>query len=54
MAGEYDSALDCFRGVKGDEKVTKDFAPEHVAFGIAALKLIKNDGRTVRHLKYDY
>ena len=40
--------------MESDEKVTKDFAPEHVAFGIAALKLIKNDGRTVRHLKYDY
>ena len=40
--------------MESDEKVTKDYAPEHVAFGIAALKLIKNDGRTVRHLKYDY
>lgn len=40
--------------MESDERVTKDFASEHVAFGIASLKLIKNDGRTVRHLKFDY
>lgn len=40
--------------IESDQRVTQSYAPEHVAFGIASLKLIKNEGKTVRHLKFDY
>ncbi len=35
-----------------DEKVTTDFVQRHVKIGIDALLEIKNDGRSVRHLKF--
>ena len=40
--------------IESDTKVTRSFAPEHVAFGIKSLKLIMEEGRDVRHLKFDY
>lgn len=40
--------------MESDLRVTQSYAPEHVAFGIASLKLIKNEGKTVKHLKFDY
>lgn len=35
-----------------DEKVTTDFVQKHVKVGIDALLEIKNNGRSVRHLKF--
>lgn len=37
-----------------DNAVTKNFAATHVRLGIEAMKLIKGDRKTVRHLKYDW
>lgn len=37
---------------KSDEKITKNFVGMHVEIGIDALKEIKNNGRSVRHLKF--
>ncbi len=44
-------------GVKtaeSDSKVTQSFVHEHVRIGIESLEMIKQDKRTVRHLKYDF
>ena len=44
-------------GVKtaeSDREVTHNFAPEHVTIGIEALKLIIDERKTVKHLKYDW
>lgn len=44
-------------GVKtteSDSCVTRNFAPEHVAIGIDALKLIIGQRQTVKHLKFDW
>lgn len=43
-------------GVKttdSDSKVTKNFVETHVRIGIDSLLEIKNEGRSVRHLKFD-
>lgn len=40
--------------IESDRHITQNFAAEHVALGIASLKLIMHEGRTVRHLKADY
>jgi AMP nucleosidase len=43
-------------GVKteaSDAKVSSQFVRNHVNIGIEALKLIRRDGRSVRHLKFD-
>ena len=45
---------DGIKTIDSDNMVTKNFAEQHVAFGIASLKLIIHDGRTVRHLKFDW
>jgi len=37
---------------KSDEEITKKFVGDHVEIGIDALKEIKNNGRSVRHLKF--
>lgn len=37
-----------------DNVVTKNFASTHVRLGIEAMKLIKGDRKTVKHLKYDW
>lgn len=44
-------------GVKTDKSdlvVTKNFVEEHIKIGIASLKEIKNNGISVKHLKYSY
>ncbi len=44
-------------GVKtaeSDSKVTQSFVRGHVRIGIESLEMIKQDKRTVRHLKYDF
>ncbi len=44
-------------GVKtgdSDKQVTASFVHEHVDIGIQALEMIKQEKRTVRHLKFDY
>lgn len=44
-------------GVKteaSDQKVTSNFAAQHVRIGIEAMKLIIGERKTVRHLKYDW
>lgn len=44
-------------GVKTDEsdyRVTKEFSATHVAIGIESLRTIENEGKTVRHLKFDW
>lgn len=40
--------------MESDEQVTSNYAARHVALGIASLKLIVHEGRTVRHLKFDW
>ncbi|MEG1581123.1 MAG: AMP nucleosidase [Bacteroidaceae bacterium] len=39
---------------KSDENVTKNFASRHVAMGIASLRLILEERKTVKHLKFDW
>lgn len=39
---------------KSDNQVTANFAADHVHFGIEALRLLKGDRRTIRHLKYEW
>lgn len=44
-------------GVKtgeSDRAVTQSYVGEHVEIGISALRLIKDEQRTVKHLKYDW
>lgn len=44
-------------GVKtaeSDEKVTADFADEHLKIGIDALRELIDNGLTLRHLRYDF
>ncbi len=44
-------------GVKtseSDNEVTRNFVRTHVLVGIEALEMIRDDKRTVRHLKFDY
>jgi AMP nucleosidase len=44
-------------GVKtseSDRKVTESFVINHVKMGIQSLEMIKQEKKTVRHLKFDY
>ena len=44
-------------GVKteaSDNMVTKNFVYEHVEIGVAAMRMIIDDKKTVKHLKYDW
>ena len=44
-------------GVKteeSDNRVTKNFAATHVRIGIEAMRLIIDERKTVRHLKFDW
>ena len=44
-------------GVKteqSDRKVTNNFVQEHVEIGIEALRMIREEKKTVKHLKYDW
>ncbi len=38
---------------KSDSLVTKNFVADHIKIGIDALKEIKEDGKSVRHLRFD-
>ncbi len=38
---------------KSDDKVTQNFVHEHVEIGIASLKMIIDEKKTVKHLKFD-
>jgi len=38
---------------KSDQKVTQEFVADHVEIGIAALKIISTEERTVKHLKFE-
>lgn len=38
---------------KSDEKVSKDFVRKHIQIGIESLQEISNNGRSVRHLRFD-
>ena len=43
-------------GVKteaSDRKITADFVNTHIEIGIEALKLIRRDGKSVKHLRFD-
>ena len=37
-----------------DNEVTRNFVRTHVLIGIEALEMIRDEKRTVRHLKYDF
>lgn len=37
---------------KSDEKVSADYVDEHIKIGVDSLNEIKNEGRSVRHLKF--
>ncbi|MBL0317193.1 MAG: AMP nucleosidase [Flavobacteriales bacterium] len=44
------------QGVKtseSDQKITADYVDKHIKIGIAALKEIRDEGQSVRHLKWD-
>lgn len=44
------------QGVKtseSDQKITADYVDKHIQIGIAALKEIRDEGQSVRHLKWD-
>ncbi|MDR1897882.1 MAG: AMP nucleosidase, partial [Prevotellaceae bacterium] len=44
-----------YTGIKtaeSDRKVTENFVSTHVKIGVEALKLIKHDGRSIKHLKF--
>ncbi len=44
-------------GVKtelSDRKVTNNFVQEHVEIGIEAIRMIREEKKTVKHLKYDW
>lgn len=44
-------------GVKtaeSDRKITSQFVHNHLEMGIRALAIIRDEGKTVRHLKFDY
>lgn len=44
------------QGVKtneSDQKITSNYVDKHIQIGIAALKEIRNEGQSVRHLKWD-
>ena len=49
--GEMDSAPSL---KQSDKQVTASYAINHVNMGIQALEMIKQDKKTVRHLKFDY
>jgi AMP nucleosidase len=36
-----------------DQRVTRDFVEEHLQIGIDSLKEIRNNGKSVKHLKFD-
>jgi AMP nucleosidase len=38
---------------ESDKKVTEKFVEDHIRIGIDALKEIRNDGRSVKHLRYE-
>lgn len=39
---------------QSDRMVTQNFVQQHVRLGIHAMRMIAEDGRTVRHLKFDW
>ena len=39
---------------KSDNQITKNYSKEHVLIGLEALKMIIEEKKTVRHLKYDW
>ena len=39
---------------KSDSMVTRRFVHEHVEIGIAALRMIIDEKKTVKHLKFDW
>jgi AMP nucleosidase len=44
------------QGVKtseSDQKITSNFVEKHIQVGIAALKEIRDEGQSVRHLRWD-
>ena len=43
-------------GVKteaSDRKITENFVNRHIEIGVEALKLIRRDGKSVKHLRFD-
>jgi len=39
---------------KSDNIVTKNYVEEHVEIGIASLRMIIDEKKTVKHLKFDW
>ena len=43
-------------GVKteaSDRKITENYVNRHIEIGVEALKLIRRDGKSVKHLRFD-
>jgi len=38
---------------ESDKKVTSDFVDEHLKIGIKSLNSIKDNSKTIRHLRYE-
>lgn len=45
---------DGVKTAEGDKQVTANFVQTHVKLGLGALEMIKQEKKTVRHLKFDY
>jgi AMP nucleosidase len=39
---------------KSDNMVTKNYVAEHVNIGISALRMIADEKKTVKHLKFEW
>lgn len=39
---------------ESDDKVTKNYVQNHVRIGIESLRLIMEERKTVKHLKFDW
>ncbi|MGB1102139.1 MAG: AMP nucleosidase [Crocinitomicaceae bacterium] len=39
---------------KSDENVSRNFVKEHIEIGVKSLEEIKNDGKSVKHLRFPY
>ena len=58
--GEYDAVVvdrlfaGAASGSESDNEVTRNYVYDHVRIGIQALEMIKQQKKTVKHLKFDY
>ncbi len=54
MVSDQPMLPDGIKTEKSDQKVTEEFAQQHLKIGIDSLKQLINKGWTVKHLRFDY